>query len=99
MKPIWISRIASMRLPLLLVAIGLGGCGHALEETATAPNDFRYRHPIVVREADRGIDIFVGTGRGGLSAAQRADVAGLAQDWMREATGSIVINVPVETPN
>ena len=37
--------------------------------------------------------------RGGLSASQRADVIGLAQTWVREGTGAIVADVPVDTPN
>ncbi|HYZ41608.1 MAG TPA: CpaD family pilus assembly protein, partial [Stellaceae bacterium] len=50
-------------------------------------------------EADRSIVIFVGQGRGGLSAPQRTDVIGLAQAWAREGTGAIVVDVPVDTPN
>jgi pilus assembly protein CpaD len=43
--------------------------------------------------------IFVGHARGGLSGSQRADVLGLAQNWLREGTGAIVADVPVDTPN
>ena len=66
---------------------------------ASVPDDYRLRHPIAVQEADRSIVVFVGRGRGGLSASQRADVMGLAQTWMREGTGAISIDVPVNTPN
>jgi hypothetical protein len=31
--------------------------------------------------------------------SQRADVMGLAQTWLREGTGAIVADVPVDTPN
>ena len=54
---------------------------------------------VLTQEADRSIVVFVGHARGGLSASQRADVAGLAQTWVREATGAIVADVPVDTPN
>ena len=67
--------------------------------TASVPNDYRLRHPIAIEEANRSIDLFVGHGRGGLSASQRADVMGLAQVWVREGTGAIVADVPVDTPN
>ena len=67
--------------------------------TASIPDDYRLRHPIAVQEADRSIVIFVGHARGGLSAPQRADVMGLAQTWVREGTGAIVADVPVDTPN
>jgi pilus assembly protein CpaD len=67
--------------------------------TASVPDDYRLRHPIAVQEADRSIVIFVGHARGGLSAPQRADVLGLARTWVREGTGAIVADVPVDTPN
>jgi pilus assembly protein CpaD len=34
-----------------------------------------------------------------LSAPQRTDVAGLAKTWLREGTGAIVADVPVDTAN
>ncbi len=52
-----------------------------------------------MQEAKQSVVIFVGKARGGLSAPQRTDVLGLAQDWLREATGAIVADVPVDTPN
>jgi pilus assembly protein CpaD len=52
-----------------------------------------------VTEADRSIVVFVGTGRGGMTAAQRADVMGMAQSWLREGTGGISIDMPTGTPN
>ena len=67
--------------------------------TASIPDDYRLRHPIAVQEANRSVVIFVGHARGGLSAPQRADVLGLAQTWVREGTGAIVADVPVDTPN
>ncbi len=69
------------------------------ELTAGIPNDYRQRHPIAIQEANRSVDIFVGNSRGGLTAAQRADVMGLAQTWLREGTGAINADVPTGTPN
>jgi pilus assembly protein CpaD len=63
------------------------------------PTDYRQRHPIAVQEAKKSIVIFVGKARGGLSAAQHADVEGIARDWGREGTGSVVVDVPVDTAN
>ncbi len=63
------------------------------------PDDYRARHPIAVTEADRSIVVFIGTGRGGMTAAQRADVMGMAQTWLREGTGGITIDMPAGTPN
>ena len=86
---------------LIGLSVALGACKHTtdVETTAGVPDDYRQRHPIAVQEADRSIVVFVGRGRGGLSAAQRADVMYLAQTWMREGTGTISIDVPVNTPN
>ena len=67
--------------------------------TVSVNNDYRQRHPIVIQEANRTTEVFVGTARGGLTASQRADIMGLAQAWLREGTGGIVIDMPVKTPN
>jgi pilus assembly protein CpaD len=82
-------------------AVVLSACTHTEDVVATAsvPEDYRLRHPIAVQEAERSLVLFVGRGRGGLSAEQRADVMGLAQTWLHEGTGTIVADVPVRTPN
>ena len=86
---------------LLGASAALGACTHTDQDTVTGsiPNDYRQRHPIVVQEANRTTEVFVGTGRGGLTSAQRSDIAGLAETWLREGTGGIVIDMPVNTPN
>ena len=87
-------------LSVLLTAATLGACTHTNEDvTASVPTDYRQRHPIVVQEADRSIEVFVGTGRGGLTASQRTDVTAYAQTWLHEGTGPIVVDLPVSTPN
>jgi pilus assembly protein CpaD len=85
---------------LVGLAVALGACKHTDEElTASVPNDYRQRHPIAIQEADQSVVIFVGHARGGLSASQRADVMGVAQTWLREGTGAISADLPVDTPN
>jgi pilus assembly protein CpaD len=85
---------------LVGLALALGACTHTDDAlTASVPEDYRLRHPIVVQEADRSVVIFVGHARGGLSASQRADVMGLAQTWLAEGTGAITADVPIDTPN
>jgi pilus assembly protein CpaD len=87
---------------LIGLSVALGACKTASNDlvmAADVPDDVRLRHPIAIQEADRSIVVFVGRGRGGLSAAQRADVMYLGQTWMREGTGVISIDVPVSTPN
>jgi pilus assembly protein CpaD len=97
-----VDRRRALRIAGALVglAVVLGACTHTDEAvTASIPDDYRLRHPIAIQEADRSVVIFVGHARGGLSETQRADVIGLAQDWLRQGTGAISADVPVDTPN
>ncbi|MGX9390009.1 CpaD family pilus assembly protein [Nitrobacteraceae bacterium UC4446_H13] len=87
---------------LVGAALALGACNHTRAQqdvTGSIPDDYRLRHPIAIQEADQSIAIFVGNGRGGLNASQRAEIVALGRTWMREGTGAIVIDVPSHTPN
>ncbi len=99
------TRKISHSLAMLTVIVGattaLGGCRTvARDDVATSvPADYRLRHPIVVEERMRSTEVFVGSFRGGLTATQRADVVNVGQNWMREGTGVITVEVPAHTPN
>jgi pilus assembly protein CpaD len=98
--PVDLRRAFGIAGALVGLAVVLGACTHTDEAvTASIPDDYRLRHPIAIQEADQSVVIFVGHARGGLSASQRADVMGLAQTWLREGTGPISADVPVNTPN
>ncbi len=62
-------------------------------------HDYRERHPIAINENAKVLELFVGSLRGELNGTQRREVAIFAQEWRREATGGIVIEVPTGTPN
>jgi pilus assembly protein CpaD len=98
-----IGRCQGLRLSGTLIGLSvmLGACSYAPDAVITGgvPDDYRLRHPIAITEANRSLVVFVGHGRGGLTASQRDDVTGLARTWVREGTGAIVVNVPVDTPN
>jgi pilus assembly protein CpaD len=98
-----VDRNRALRIAGALVglAVALGACTHTDEvvTTASVPDDYRLRHPIAIQEADQSVVIFIGHARGGLSASQRTDVMGLAQNWLREGTGAINADLPVDTPN
>jgi pilus assembly protein CpaD len=89
-----------MAIALVGLGLSLGACVHDEQlVTASVPDDYRLRHPIAIEEANHSIVVFVGRGRGGLSAEQRADVISFAQNWQHDATGAINADVPVDTPN
>jgi pilus assembly protein CpaD len=78
----------------------LAGCYTASESLLeTIPEDYRQRHPIVLKEAPRTVELFIGNRRSTLTAAQRADVLSFAQAWRSEGTGGVLIDVPSGTPN
>jgi pilus assembly protein CpaD len=83
------------------LAVALGACTHTDDAVtaASVPDDYRLRHPIALQETNHAIVVFVGQGRGGLSALQHADVVELADSWSREGTGAISVDVPVDTRN
>src|SRR5262245_7467786 len=92
---------AGLRLMVLGTAAAvLAGCYTAHEALIDSiPDDYRQRHPIVLKEAPRTVELFIGNRRGNLTATQRAEVLAFAQTWQREATGGVLIDVPSGTPN
>ncbi len=93
--------------PVMRAAIVAGfallvcGC-HTDQQIAGVPDvpaDYRMRHPITIKESDRTLEVFIGSNRGALSPAQRADVLAFAQSWRREATGGVIVDRPVGTSN
>jgi pilus assembly protein CpaD len=96
---------AHKRVGQILAAVGfaaaLAGCQHTQEvaEAPPPPNDYRLRHPIAIKEGVRVVEVFVGRARGTLTPAQRTEIVNFATSWKREATGGVVIDLPVGTPN
>lgn len=90
--------IRSLAMLVLLGASALGGC-YPARQVAEVPNDYRMRHPIVIQEGDRAFELFIGNNRGGLTPTQRADLLAFARSWKQEATGGIVVEMPMGTPN
>jgi pilus assembly protein CpaD len=90
-----------LRAALAAAAAALCGCNTDSKITGApgVPYDYRLRHPISITEKEHGLKIFVGAFRGSLTPAQRAEVLAFAQSWRDEATGGVIIDVPVGTPN
>lgn len=101
--PIARRRRAGVTAVRLVTAAGciamLVGCNTAREATGSIATDYRHRHPIVIKEGPQTVELFIGNRRGGLTAAQRADVLAFARAWRREATGGILIDLPSGTGN
>ncbi len=93
------SSLAARVLAAAALAAMLGACNTTYDVTSSVPDDYRRRHPIAIREGERTVQLFVGSNRGGLTPAQRADVLAFANAWRKEATGGVVIDVPSGTPN
>ncbi len=73
----------------------LAGCYRTQPvQEAYYPTDYRERHPITLQEGERTVDIFIGSKRGGLTPAQRADVLAFANIWRRDATSGIIVDLP-----
>jgi pilus assembly protein CpaD len=63
------------------------------------PFDYRQRHPITITEMQHTLEIFVGSNRGELNASQRASLAEFAANWKHEATGGVIVDLPIGSSN
>src|ERR1700754_4885111 len=101
-SPAGSSRALRLAVTLIGLSVTLASCktfDAPIMAAEPYPEDYRARHPIAITEASRSIVVFVGTGRGGMTAAQRADVMEMARNWMSDGNGSLSIDMPTGTPN
>lgn len=87
------------RLCLAMAAAALLGACAAKGDLTTAemPADVRERHPIVLRDAPRSLDVFVGRAGAPLDPRQAEDVTEFAQEYRRSGRGGLVAQVPTGT--
>jgi pilus assembly protein CpaD len=97
------ARAARRAAAVAAMAGALAGCyPYQTREGLSQPvvsNDYRQRHPISIVEGERTMTVFVGSQRGGLMPAQRAEILAFSQSWRREATGAVILEVPARAPN
>jgi len=88
-------------LVLVVCPLLVGACNTDRQVAAVSavPPDYRMRHPITLHEADRTLEVFIGSTRGALTASQRAQVLAFAQTCRHEATGGVIIELPVGSTN
>jgi pilus assembly protein CpaD len=96
-----LTRLATRAVTIVTLAASCCGCLATAtpEITGSVPTDYRQRHPIAIKEAERTVEVFVGMRRGGLTPTQRAEVHAFAGAWRSEGTGGVIIDVPAGTPN
>lgn len=80
----------------LATSLLMGACARQADTTGSigAPTDVRERHPIVLRDAPRSLDVFVGRAGGRLDARQAEDVTDFARDYARSGRGGMIAEVP-----
>jgi pilus assembly protein CpaD len=92
------TRSSSPRAPIALAAVltGLLGACNANRAATTGsiyPADYRTRHPIVLADAGRSLDVFP-TGTGHLDPRQAVDVDAFMLEFRRYGRGTLVIDLP-----
>lgn len=88
-------RQSAMLVALSLLAGSLGGCksGHVNTTGSIYPDDVRTRHPYVLTDGTRSLDIFP-TGPGHLDPRQAADIDAFLLEFRRYGRGTLAIDVP-----
>lgn len=89
-------RAAAVPLAAAL-GLGLGACGADRAVTGSIyPYDHTNRHPIVLVDGPRHLDVFIGSGH--LDPRQRAEVAAFAVEYRRFGRGPLTAQMPAGTP-
>jgi pilus assembly protein CpaD len=93
-----LSRPAARRLAAIAVfALPLSACMADKSVTASVyPRDYRERHPIVLKDAPRTLDVF--TAGASLDGRQREDVRAFAAEYLRSGNGPLMAQLPAGTP-
>ena len=72
----------------------LGACQTKSDITGSIfPSDYRDRHPIVLKDGPRVLDVFV-EGGGGITARGREDVSDFFAEYRRYGSGAMLAQVP-----
>lgn len=86
-----VSRVAVLAVAGTLLA-SCGSKDHRF--TGSIPDDYRTRHPIVLAEGERAIDIPIASGDRRLTQGTRDVIAGFAADYRNSASGVVQIMMP-----
>jgi pilus assembly protein CpaD len=96
-----LSRLAHGLLAGIGVTALLAGCGtdRIVSNASRDPSDVRQRHPIVLADKSRTLDIFVGTNAPRLDPRQSEDLRAFAQEFREHGKGGMVAFVPLGSAN
>ncbi|MCV3768456.1 CpaD family pilus assembly protein [Rhizobium sp. TRM95796] len=85
----------------LIAALAASSCASKrdLQTTGSIPDDYRTRHPIMLAEVRHDLDVPVGAGETGLTAATRDLIRGFAQDYTTTSKSTMTVAIPVGAPN
>ncbi len=93
-------RAMSTMLVSLVMATVLAGCANRDRMTTNAlPDDYRTRHPIVIAEAEKTIDIPIASGDRRLTQGARDVIRGFASEYTHSSSGSMQILMPSGSVN
>ncbi len=96
-----------MSAPVMLLAVALptlviGGCAkHSKDHftVGTVKDDYRTRHPIVVSEQEKTLDIPIASSAYDVPVAIKGSIAEFAFQYKQQANGNIRIMLPGGSPN
>lgn len=87
------ARRAAILVGAALIGLALPACKHrSVDVTASTPADYRERHPIVLSEAPRSIEIYPAANR--LNPRQADDLAAFAAEYRQHGRSQIIAEVP-----
>ncbi|CCE98131.1 pilus assembly protein CpaD [Sinorhizobium fredii HH103] len=98
--PMSLTRTSARMAALAILASLLAGCGSKDNlSTGSIPDDYRTRHPIVIAEGERVIDIPVASGDRRLTSGTRDVIRGFATEYRSASSGVIQIMLPRGSAN
>lgn len=91
----------SLALAVLMMSSMAGGCAYMQDQTTvgTVPDDYRTRHPIVVREAETTQDIIVSVNAKKLSLRDENLVRQIATQYRRSGSKEMAVLIPRGSAN
>lgn len=93
-SPAKTGRAVALLAMAALVAVASGCANADRTTTGSLPDDYRTRHPIIVGEQERTIDIPIATGATELTRGQSDVISGFLADYGKASSGMIRIVVP-----